>query len=138
VVIKSAAAISICDTMVLDASLSMGSGGRPMYFVWSIEPPSGVNATELRARIDSLNPAVGSMNSAPGSYYGVSTLRIEPRFLFSGTYAVSLSLKNFLGSSSVVTTVAISVLNDAYPSVRVLSGAAITTYRYAKSHDPLL
>jgi hypothetical protein len=128
--IRGAGAVSICDNLVVDASLSAGSGGRPMYFTWSVAGPPEANTTDLEAWIDSLNPPSGSMTFVPGSYYGISTLRIEPRWLLApGTYALSLSLRNFLGASSTVATTYVTVLNDAFPSVRILAGAAITMYR---------
>jgi hypothetical protein len=58
--------ISTCGTLRVDASGTTGSGGRPMYFLWSVTSVSGANTTALQKYLDSINPAV-SMLSFQGS-----------------------------------------------------------------------
>ena len=50
--------VNKCGTLKVDASNSQGSGGRAMYFVWTVWSFTGANTTYLDKYLETINPKV--------------------------------------------------------------------------------
>jgi hypothetical protein len=96
------AAVSVCDSVVIDASRSTGSGGRALSYQWMITPPQ--------------ESSQAAYNVTGGS---VLTLTASSSNLTRGEYSIRLVLQNFLGYRSYgIATV--QVVASALPNIVIL------------------
>jgi hypothetical protein len=92
--------ISACDNLFLDGSLSRGSGGRRMKFVWSLveikSTDSIISSEYISASLEKVSSAVNDSN-VMNSGFGHPTLQISSSLLHPGlTYKWVFTVTNFL------------------------------------------
>ena len=102
--------ISICESLVIDAYASQGSGGRDFEYAWLVESDTGVSVE---------NYSLGPSNE---------TLTLDSKALTSlwanGTTSVvvALTLRNFLGGSGSGEK-NIVLVNESIPTLRIVGGS---------------
>jgi hypothetical protein len=117
------ATVSGCDGLAVDGSGTQGSGGRPMWFFWSVQASPGTGANLLanltRYINASVNPPASAIGSGASTIYGSNVLRVPREYLAAPVvYQVWLSVTNFLGYTSTV-TVTVTRVAQAVPLVAI-------------------
>jgi len=108
-IIKSPSLVSACDVVVLDASSSAGSGGRPLQFIWGILP-APINDADIRSFMRGFyNKPVASL---PASL-------LPPGY----SYSFMVRVTNFLDVSTDA-LVSIQKVVSSLPTVVIESGSS--------------
>jgi hypothetical protein len=79
---------NVCDNLVIDAAGSLGNGGRPMRFSYTLSGP----------------PGIGIASTLASQQHG-SVLTLDRSGLLPGMYSVAVSATNFLGQSSTISAI---------------------------------
>ena len=115
-----------CDDLLLDASGSFGSGGRPMGYVWTALAGVGAN---LAAVYEVLHLA----SCEPGAELPCNQAVVSADTLVSGkSYTFTVAVTNFWGSTS---SASVAVYKSADPTPRVVIAGPTT--KVVRSSDVL-
>ncbi|CAM9385331.1 unnamed protein product, partial [Phaeothamnion confervicola] len=105
--------VSLCDSLVLDGSLTTGSGGRDLTYSWSMDDTS---TTTAAAR------AILAATSSSTVTLGASVLESDRSFI------ISLTATNFLGSTSTATAT-VKKLSYSAPALSIDGAASVSITR---------
>jgi len=113
--VSTASSIGGCDDIVLDPTLSVGSGGRAWSsVVWTVA--GGGLVDDIMTLLNG-DGTTGSLQTIPRD------------MLDSGSVSFSLQLTNFLGGTSLTQATVTRTSNDATPTISIVGGSLVSIYR---------
>ena len=108
--------IGLCNDFNLDASKSVGGGGRKLSFRWSVRWAAEVDEASLTSL---QKAAMRALNSTFNSFPVFKPVVTVSTTLVGLKYEFAVTVINFLGYSSAESKVVVERQNKALPSVRV-------------------
>ena len=132
VIISSPAHLSSCEDLILDATGSYGSGGRPYTSVlWTVSAfTSGANGVVVNLNSSAIQLYLNEFSTTNQVYIPITVLSSS---LTVASYTITLLLTNFLGrSASTTKTVSVST-SPAVPSLRIIG----PSYQSIETSSPL-
>ena len=120
--LNSPAVIGACDSMIIDPTGSVGSGGRTWSTVkWAVTGSDSTSVSNIQSRLD----AQYSTSNAMGKLVNVPNALFVP-----GTYNFLLVLTNFLGVTSLGSQSIEVSYDSAIPTASIQSPAVVATTRW--------
>jgi hypothetical protein len=117
-VLRAPSVIAACDDVVIDPSLTAGTGGRSwVSVVWNVEKTTNEGVEDSSDIVSMLN-SYGPITSVP--------MRIPKAMLGKARYSVTLTVTNFLGQSSGAATAFTLDDNPNLPIVSILGSSVVT------------
>ncbi|KAK3742747.1 hypothetical protein QZH41_018953, partial [Actinostola sp. cb2023] len=107
--------IGTCGEVVLDGSASSGAGGRRLSFQWDVEWASNQGAVSDSAATTDINDIKGILSSLPG--FSPRVELTKGNLVLNLKYEVQLSVSNFLGKTSVKSTLVVVRENKQLPVI---------------------
>jgi len=133
--LSAADALGPCDGVTLDASASVGGGGRPLTYAFSVSADATDGYAVTKALDDAANAAAAANPGNPGASYPVVRLtsaELDPGVVYTFTAKVT----DFVGNSATAT---VSVNKTMYPlpNARITGVSGIGNARVVRRADDL-